>query len=51
LNRVMTVLNYSDGEHDMIDIAERCGCKLQDLAPVIRCLEENGLLELAGEHA
>jgi aminopeptidase-like protein len=51
LNRMMTVLNYSDGEHDMIDIAERCGCKLQDLAPVIACLEDNGLLELAGEHA
>jgi aminopeptidase-like protein len=49
LNRVMTVLNYSDGVHDMVFVAERCGCKLQELAPVIACLEDNGLLELCTE--
>ncbi len=48
-SRVVTVLNYGDGEHDMIDIAARCGCRLQELSPVIQRLEEAGLVELCGE--
>ena len=46
LDRLLYVLNYSDGEHDMLSIAKMCGCQINDLAPVIRTLEEQGLLQL-----
>lgn len=48
LNRLLTVLNYSDGLHDMMDIASRCGCKLSELSPVVGKLEEAGLLAHQG---
>jgi aminopeptidase-like protein len=44
LNRSLVVLNYSDGKHDMIQIAGKCGCSLQELEPIIERLEEVGLL-------
>jgi aminopeptidase-like protein len=47
LNRILTVLNYSDGEHRMLDIARRLECDLVDLEPIIERLEEEKLLELA----
>lgn len=44
LERILTVLNYSDGDHDLVAIADRCGCSVRDLLPVVRWLEEGGLL-------
>ncbi len=44
LEKILTVLNYSDGEHDLVDISEKCGCSVRDLLPVVRRLEEGGLL-------
>jgi len=48
LNRLLTVLNYSDGDHDMMEIASRCGCKLSGLSEVVQKLEEAGLLAHQG---
>lgn len=47
LDRLLTVLNYSDGENDMISIADRLGCSVSALRPVIEKLEGAGLLKLA----
>ncbi len=44
LGRVLMILNYGDGEHDMLDIARRCECSLDDLREVIERLEALGLL-------
>ena len=38
------VLNYADGEHDMVEIARRCECTLAELAPVIERLEAAELI-------
>ena len=45
LERLLTVLNYSDGDHDMVTIAEKCGCTVRDLLPIVCRLEEGGLLK------
>lgn len=47
LNRILTILNYSDGQHRMQDIARRLECDLRDLEPIIERLEEEELLELS----
>lgn len=44
LDRILNVLNYSDGDHDLVAIAEKAGCSVRDLLPVVRRLEEGGLL-------
>lgn len=46
LQRLLTVLNYSDGTYDLIDISEKCGCSVRDLLPIVKRLEEGGLLRL-----
>ncbi len=43
------VLNYSDGEHCLADIAERSGLRLQILEEVAALLEEKELLGRIGE--
>jgi aminopeptidase-like protein len=43
------VLSYCDGEHDMMEIARRCGCKLQALSQVVSKLEAAGLLAHRGD--
>ena len=48
LKRSMMILNYSDGEHSMIDIAARCGCGVETLEPVLEKLEQVGLLAIKG---
>lgn len=45
LGRIQTILCYSDGDTDMLDIADRAGCKLDDLVPLITRLESEGLIE------
>ena len=44
LNSVLMILNYSDGTASMLDIAQRCGCAVTRLVPVIDRLESEGLL-------
>lgn len=48
LNRVLTVLSYTDGNNDMMEIAVRCGCRLAELAEVVSKLEDAGLLAHSG---
>ena len=41
------VLNYSDGEHDLLDIASRSGLAFTQISAAARALESSGLLKLA----
>lgn len=45
LERVLTILNYSDGTYDLIDIAGKCGCSVTELLPVVNKLRAGGLLK------
>lgn len=45
LNLILTLLNYSDGEHSLLDIAEISGYRLHDFVDIIQLLKEKGLLE------
>jgi len=44
---VSHVMAYSDGETDLLGIAEIIGCPIFDLAPIVATLKENGLLRPA----
>jgi aminopeptidase-like protein len=44
LNRILTVLSYSDGNNPMVDIAEDYGCPVGEMIPVVKTLEEHDLL-------
>lgn len=46
LERMLYVLNYSDGSIPMIDIADKIGCDLKFLIPIIERLEEADLLNM-----
>lgn len=45
LNTMLTLLNYADGEHAMLDIAARIGASVEELRPAIERLEGAALLE------
>lgn len=45
LEHILTVLNYGDGTHDLIAIADKAGCAVRDLLPVVTRLEDGGLLK------
>ena len=45
LNRLLTVLNWSDGEHTMLEIANKVGITLGDLRHVVERLEAASLLK------
>jgi aminopeptidase-like protein len=49
LKRILYMLSYSDGRHDLIDVAEKCRCTVADLLPVVGRLQEAGLLAPALE--
>lgn len=44
LNRILTILNYADGEHSLHDIADKCGASLPELVPLVQKLKGLGLL-------
>lgn len=44
LNRILTVLNYSDGQHTLQNIADFCACSILDMEPVIELLKEKQLI-------
>ena len=48
LNWILNILSYSDSHQTMIDIAERCGCAVTDLIPIIDKLESEKLLRFVG---
>lgn len=45
LKSILYVLNYSDGEHSSLWIANRLGCSLTELVPALKILREQGLIE------
>ena len=48
LERILNILNYSDGHYDLIDIAKKCNCRISDLLPVVDRLNSEGLLQFHG---
>jgi aminopeptidase-like protein len=44
---MLWVLNYSDGTHDLLDIASRSGLPFESIADAARRLQASGLLEVA----
>lgn len=46
LDRILTVLNYSDGEHTILEIAARMGSHVEAFRIVVEKLEAAGLLRL-----
>ena len=42
---MLWVLNYADGQHSLLDIAEKSGYPFQLIADVAHTLEGHGLLE------
>jgi aminopeptidase-like protein len=45
LNRIMHVLNYSDGEHTLADIGDLCGCSVESLLPIIEQLIDKRIID------
>ncbi|WP_248929440.1 DUF4910 domain-containing protein [Paenibacillus hamazuiensis] len=45
LDRILVMLNYCDGEHSLLDIADKCGCSILQLEPIVRILKEKQLLQ------
>jgi aminopeptidase-like protein len=41
------ILNYSDGSHSIIDIADKCGVAVSELLVPLNKLKNEGLLKLA----
>jgi aminopeptidase-like protein len=44
LDQILYLLNYSDGRHDLIDIAERYDCSVSDLIIIVQRLMAAGLV-------
>ncbi|TAH62854.1 MAG: DUF4910 domain-containing protein [Gottschalkiaceae bacterium] len=45
LNYILMILNYSDGEHTLLDIAKKCNCSIIDLIDIIEKLKQKGVIE------
>lgn len=45
LKRVLAVLQYSDGDHALLDVARKRDCSVADLVPVADLLRDHDLLE------
>jgi aminopeptidase-like protein len=45
VDRMMWIINFSDGRHDLCAIADKIGCSILDLIPIADALVEKGLLE------
>ncbi|RXE88657.1 MULTISPECIES: DUF4910 domain-containing protein [Pseudoalteromonas] len=46
LNHIRMLLNYSDGKHDTIDIANLSGCSVVDMESALSKLEQQSVLEM-----
>jgi aminopeptidase-like protein len=51
LNAMLWVLNFSDGSHSLLEIAERSGIPFQTISSATRTLREHGLLSIASDDA
>ena len=45
LNRILCLLNWADGERNLIEIAQKAGCSVDELVPVLEILEKEGLIK------
>jgi aminopeptidase-like protein len=45
INKILYILNYSDGEQSIIDISEKLDTSVEDLIPAIEILCDKELLE------
>ena len=45
IKKVLSILNFSDGQHSLIDIAEKSGFCISDLLDTVKILEEKDLLK------
>lgn len=45
LNTILMVLNYSDGEHTLLDIAEKCNSSILNFIPIVKKLVDKGVLD------
>lgn len=45
LDRMMWIVNFSDGKHDLCAIADKIGCSVLELIPIVELLLEKGLLQ------
>ncbi len=45
LNYILMILNYSDGQHTLLDIAKKCNCSILDLVEIIDKLKEKSVIE------
>lgn len=45
LNRILTTLNYADGEHTLTDIADLCGCSIIQLLPLVQQLKDKEIID------
>lgn len=44
LSRILIVLNYADGQYSMREIAEKCGCSILALIPIVELLLDKGII-------
>jgi aminopeptidase-like protein len=49
LNTILIILNASDGTMDLFQIAEKVGCEVTMLFPIINRLEKEGLIKFGVE--
>ncbi len=45
LNCILTLLNFADGEHTLLEIAKKCNCSVFDLKDIIDLLINKGLIK------
>lgn len=45
IKKILSILNFSDGQHSLIDIAEKTGFCVMDLIDIVKTLEEKSLLK------
>ena len=45
VSHLLTLLYYSDGEHDLAAIAKKSGCSVQELGQIAKALEKEDILE------
>lgn len=50
LERILYTLNYSDGLHDLVAVADLAGCSTAELLPIVKRLREAGLLAPSWEN-
>lgn len=47
LNRLLYLLSYSDGNHSILDIIDKCDCSIEEIRPIVELLEKENLLKVS----